>query len=390
MLHSLSAQVSYFSNYIQNHPGWEYAGVFVDEAITGTKEARPQFQRMLAECRAGKIDMILTKAISRFARNTITLLESVRELKSIGVDVYFEEQNIHTLSGAGELMLTVFAAFAQEESRSVSENCKWRIRHDFEKGRPTSRKVLGFSFKDGKYTPQPEEMDIVKRVFDDYLSGMGTVAISKKLQLSRNRISYLLRNEKYAGDLLLQKTYTADHISKKTRVNDDVLPMYYVRNSHIPIIDRARYDHVQAEIQRRARLPRPEYRTYAFTSMIRCGICGASYHRKMVGSSPKYRKPAWICTTFDMEGKAACASQQIPEVILEAKAAEALGIVFDEKIFRQKIKEIQVPAHNRLVFLFHDGTTETCEWQNPSRRDSWTPEMREQARQRLKERKGRL
>ena len=131
MLHSLSAQVSYYSEHIQSHPEWEYAGVYVDEALTGTKDDRDGFQRLLADCRAGKIDMVLTKSISRFARNTVTLLETVRELKTLGVDVYFEEQNIHSLSGDGELMLTILASYAQEESRSVSENCKWRIRNQF-------------------------------------------------------------------------------------------------------------------------------------------------------------------------------------------------------------------------------------------------------------------
>ena len=134
MLHSLSSQVSYYSQYIQNHPGWLYCGVYSDEAFTGTKEDRLGFQELLAQCRAGNIDLILTKSISRFSRNTVALLETVRELKFLGVDVYFEEQNIHTLSADGELMLTILASYAQEESRSASENQKWRIRREFEEG----------------------------------------------------------------------------------------------------------------------------------------------------------------------------------------------------------------------------------------------------------------
>ncbi|EYE89105.1 resolvase, partial [Fervidicella metallireducens AeB] len=134
MLHSLSAQISYYSSFIQKHIEWEFAGVYADEAITGTKDERPEFQRMLDDCRMGKIDMIITKSISRFARNTVTLLETVRELKDLNVDVYFEKENIHSLSGDGELMLTILASFAQEESRSVSENIKWRIRKGFKEG----------------------------------------------------------------------------------------------------------------------------------------------------------------------------------------------------------------------------------------------------------------
>ena len=157
MLHSLSAQVSYYSEHIQSHPEWEYAGVYVDEALTGTKDDRDGFQRLLADCRAGKIDMVLTKSISRFARNTVTLLETVRELKTLGVDVYFEEQNIHSLSGDGELMLTILASYAQEESRSVSENCKWRIRQKFQQGIPTTTRLNGLRIDHGKVTVIPDE-----------------------------------------------------------------------------------------------------------------------------------------------------------------------------------------------------------------------------------------
>ena len=134
MLHSLYQQVSFYSELIQSHEGWEYAGVYADEAKTGTKDSREDFQRLLDDCRAGKIDAVITKSISRFARNTVTLLETVRELKALGIDVYFEEQNIHTLSAEGELMLTILASYAQEESRSVSENQKWRVRKAFENG----------------------------------------------------------------------------------------------------------------------------------------------------------------------------------------------------------------------------------------------------------------
>ena len=167
MLHSLSAQVSYYSNLIQRNPEWRYAGVYVDEALTGTKDNRKGFQRMLADCRAGKIDRIITKSISRFARNTVTLLETVRELKTLGVDVYFEEQNIHSMSGDGELMLSILASFAQEESLSVSENCKWRIRKQFELGEPaTWRFMYGYRIRKGVITIHEEEAAVVLWVFE--------------------------------------------------------------------------------------------------------------------------------------------------------------------------------------------------------------------------------
>ncbi|MEG0168109.1 MAG: recombinase family protein, partial [Ruthenibacterium sp.] len=157
MLHSLSAQISYYSDAIQQHNDWTYAGVFSDEAMTGTNDSRDAFQRLLADCRAGKIDMILTKSISRFARNTITLLETVRELKEYHVDVYFERENIHSISGDGELLLTILASFAQEESLSVSENCKWRIRKNFKEGRANTLRLYGYDFVHYRLVVNPAE-----------------------------------------------------------------------------------------------------------------------------------------------------------------------------------------------------------------------------------------
>ena len=172
MLHSLSAQVSYYSSMIQKHPGWLYCGVYADEALTGTKDSRENFQRLLTDCREGKIDLVITKSISRFARNTVTLLETVRELKELGVDVFFEEQNIHTMSTDGELMMTILAAYAQEESRSVSENQKWKVKRQFEDGKPWDGTLLGYRYRDGKYVIHPQEAEVVRRIFRDYLSGL--------------------------------------------------------------------------------------------------------------------------------------------------------------------------------------------------------------------------
>ena len=210
MLHSLAAQVSYYSEHIQKNPEWEYAGVYVDEALTGTKDNREGFQRLLADCRAGKIDMVLTKSISRFARNTVTLLETVRELKTLGVDVYFEEQNIHSLSGAGELMLTILASYAQEESRSVSENCKWRIRQKFQQGIPTTTRMNGLKFDHGKVTVIPDEAKIIALIFELRRAGMGKNGIARELNRRslpakdggiwhESVVHTILRNEKYAG-----------------------------------------------------------------------------------------------------------------------------------------------------------------------------------------------
>lgn len=181
MLHSLSAQVSYYNDLIQHQPGWVFCGVYADEALTGTKADRENFTHLLNDCRAGKVDIVITKSISRFARNTVTLLGTVRELKRIGVDVYFEEQNIHSISPDGELMLSILASYAQEESLSASENQKWRIERNFENGMPWNGTMLGYRYKDGTYITVPEETETVRFIFDQYLSGKGITAIMKML-----------------------------------------------------------------------------------------------------------------------------------------------------------------------------------------------------------------
>lgn len=173
MHHSLSAQVSYYSGLIQNHPGWQYVGVYADEAKAGIKETREGFVKLVSDCKAGKVDMVITKSISRFARNTVTLLETVRDLKAqtvrdlkaLGIDVFFEEQSIHTLSADGELMLSILASYAQEESLSASENQKWRVRKNFEEGKPWNGTILGYRYKNGAYVVVPDEAETVRRIF---------------------------------------------------------------------------------------------------------------------------------------------------------------------------------------------------------------------------------
>lgn len=239
MLHSLSAQVSYYSDMIQKHPGWLYCGVYADEALTGTKESRKNFQRLLADCRAGKIDLVITKSISRFARNTVTLLATIRELKDLGVDVFFEEQNIHTISTDGELMITILASYAQEESRSASENQKWRIKKCFEAGIPYDPTLLGYRIRDGKYVIEPEEAKTVRRIYEEYLSGKGIQTIANELnhdgivtrfgmEWHTSGVQRILRNITYTGNLLLQKTFRENHITKRKIMNTGELPKYAV------------------------------------------------------------------------------------------------------------------------------------------------------------------
>ena len=375
MLHSLSAQVSYYNELIQSNPEWLFCGIFADEALTGTKDSRENFQKLLAECRAGKIDLVITKSISRFARNTVTLLETVRELKSLGVDVYFEEQNIHSISPDGELMLTVLAAYAQEESLSASENQKWRIKRNFEQGKIGSIKMLGYSRnKDGVLEIVPEEAETVRMIFQDYLSGMGRLSICNKLnelhiptrygsQWTPEAVRRILRNEKYCGDLLLQKSFRENHLTKRKIENHGEYPQYYVEEAHEAIIDRDTFLAVQNLMKERQQFaPETSAVSYPFTSMIKCGCCGKSYRRKV----QQYRV-IWICSTYNSKGKKYCPdSKQIPEDRIYSACCEVLALEeFDTEIFKKHIRQIIVSEPNVLTFQFADGHEQTCSLARP-------------------------
>ena len=398
MLHSLSSQVSYLSTLIQAHDDWVYAGVYADEAKTGTKENRPEFQRLITDCRAGKIDMVITKSVSRFARNTVTLLKTVRELKALGVDIFFEEQNLRTMSGDGELMLTILASYAQEESKSVSDNMKWRVKKNFEEGKPWDGTLLGYRYKNGQYVVQPEEAETVRRIFELYLSGLGCAAIAKVLnaegRVTRpgNKWGYrsipkIIRNDTYTGNLTLQKTFREDHISKRVLINNGELPKYYAEETHEAIIPQETFDKVQAEIARRmaGRKPAPEHRAvYPFTGKLNCAICGKNYRRES-----NARGPIWMCVTFNRYGKDACASKQIPEDTLLTVTANVLGLPeFDAAVFAEKVSGIQVCAGNKLIYRMTDGTEREVVWKDRSRSKSWTPEMKEKARRKTLARNG--
>ena len=396
MLHSLSAQVSHYSDFIQNHGDWIYAGVYADEAKTGTKDSRENFQRLIADCRAGKIDMVITKSISRFARNTVTLLQTVRDFKAWEVDIFFEEQNIHTMSADGELMLTILASYAQEESRSASENQKWRIKRNFEEGIPWNGAMLGYRLKNGRYEIVPEEAELVRRIYGAYLSGSGYLAIAKQLnadgvpprfgtQWRESVISKILSNYTYTGNLLLQKTFRENHITKKTCVNRGEFPKYHAEGTHDAIIDMDAFQAVQAEKARRAarflKNPAPKA-SYPFTGLLVCECCGKHYRRKVTRTGP-----VWVCGTFNTMGKAACASKQIPEHTLQTVTADVLGQTeFTEEVLRRSLLGILVCGGNKLVFRFRDGSEIARHWKDRSRAESWTPGMKEKARQKTLER----
>ena len=391
MLHSLSAQVSYYNALIQKEDDWQFAGVYADEAITGTKEERGEFQRMLSDCRAGKIDLIITKSISRFARNTVTLLETVRMLKAMGVDVFFEEQNIHTMSSDGELMLTILASYAQEESRSVSENQKWRVRKNFEEGIPWNGAMIGYRLNGDHYEVVADEAEVVQRIFADYLSGSGYQAIATALnedgiltryggKWNQSAVWRILRNPTYTGNLVLQRTYSENHITKRILPNNGQLPKYLVEDAHEAIIDLATFQAVQEEIESRAKRycsKGAKKKTYPYSGLIECANCGKKYRRKTTAT-----RVVWICATFNTLGKKHCASKQIPEETLNLHTSLVTDDIED-------VEKIIVAENNTLHYHMKDGNVITRQWDDRSRAESWTPELREKARQRETERRKR-
>jgi len=394
MKRSLAAQISYYNEYIQRHSDWAFAGVYADEAYSGTKDDRPRFVQLIQDCKDGKIDRIITKSISRFARNTVTLLTVVRDLRRMGIGIYFEEQNIDTLTDAGELMITLLASQAQEESRATSENCKWRIRKMFEEGYTTSVRLTGYRVEGGMIQLVLEEKEIVQRIFQMYLDGYGKQAIANILfeegapfclggEWSATTVHSILQNEKYIGDLLLQKTYITDHITKASRKNNGELPQYFIQDDHEPIISREMFEAVQVEHARRlAKYASPKGETSELTSLIRCGICGHNYRRKRAAV-----RRLWCCSTYNKRGKKYCASNSIPETTLKDACSQVLGLAeYDAESVANRIEHIEAMPGNLLVFHLNDGSTHEVTWTFPSRSESWTEEKRQKAAEQMRRR----
>lgn len=394
-INSLSAQISYYNEYITRHAGWEFVGIYADGGITGTKDTRPEFQRLLADVRAGKIDLIITKSITRLARNTITILETVRELRSLNVDIFFEKENIHSLSFEGDLMLTLLASYAEEEARSASENQKWRIQKLFAAGIPNnSNRMLGYYMLDGVYRIIPEEAEIVRYIFTEYLNGNGRQAIAKALnavgyktvhgkQFRQLGIQRILSNEKYTGNMLLQKTYVEDFRDKKIKKNQGERRRYYVKDSNEAIIDQETFDKVQLELKRRGdnkNYHKPKKRSQ-FSSLLVCDICGKNYTRRS-----NHHIPNWICQTYANSGKNACPSKQIREEILIEKTLEILSLKSLDGInLRDYLKEIRCRDHT-IIYILTNNEKIQITWTPRSRKQSWTDEKRQKASRQARER----
>lgn len=391
---SLSAQVSHYSAMIQKNPDWEYAGVYADDFVSGTGTVkRDEFNRMLDDCEEGKIQLILTKSISRFARNTVDLLETVRHLKDIGVEVWFEKESIHSLDGNGELMLSILASFAQEESESISNNVKWGVRKRFEKGIPNGHfRIYGYRWEGDEMVIVPEEAKIVRRIFQNFLDGKSRLETERQFadegittrdgcKWVDSNIKKILTNITYTGNLLLQKEFISDPINKHRKQNRGELPQYYVEDHHVPIIDKETFGYVQSEIERRKELgalANKSLNTCCFTSKIKCPYCNQSYmHNKRTknGNFQEY----WNCGSKKKKkvGDGCPVGGTISHKSLLKASAEVLGLdEFDENTFSERIDHIEVPKKYTLEFFFKDGTRMTKDVPNTGHQDCWTAEYR--------------
>jgi DNA invertase Pin-like site-specific DNA recombinase len=316
-----------------------FIDVFADEGISGTStEKRTEFKRMIEDCKAGKIDMVVTKSISRFARNTMDCLNYVRQLKERDIAVFFETENINTLDTTGEVLLTILSSLAQDDSRKLSENTKWGIARQFESGRVivNTTRFLGYDKNDdGELVINEKEAELVRRVFTEYLDGKSYAAISKGLMKDKiktitgnekwwdSTIAGMLENEKYYGDALLQKTITVDFLNHKRKANKGQEPMFIVNDNHQPIISKEIFDKVQDERERRALLKgnlvgdRHKYSSkYPFSAKVFCGHCGNIFKRRHWNSKNASKKVVWQCKTYIFDGKDACGAKAVDEDVL--------------------------------------------------------------------------
>lgn len=365
---SYSAQVDYYTNYIKSRDDWEFVSVYTDEGITGTNtKHREGFKRMVADALAGKIDLIVTKSVSRFARNTVDSLTTVRQLKEKGVEIYFEKENIWTLDSKGELLITIMSSLAQEESRSISENCTWGQRKRFADGKVTVpfKRFLGYDRgPDGNLVLNKDEAVIIRRIYSMFLQGMTPHGIAARLtadgikspggkdKWNAGAVRSILTNEKYKGDALLQKSYTVDFLTKKKKVNEGEIPQYYVEGNHEAIIQPEVFELVQQELERRKSSRGRHSGVHLFSGKIRCGQCGEWYGSKVWHSNSKYRRVIWQCN-HKYDGEEKCSTPHLTEDEIKAMFVSAANKLIGKKA------AIISPLRNSLDVAFDTSALET-------------------------------
>ena len=345
-LTSYAAQISYYTEYIKGREDWEFVGVYTDEGISGCSTKRREgFQRMISDAMAGKIDLIITKSVSRFARNTVDSLTTIRLLKENNVECYFEKENIWTFDGKGELLLTIMSSISQEEARSISENVRWGKQKSMQDGNVSFgyRHFLGYrKGKDGRPEVVPEEAAIVRDIYRMFLDGMTIRNIAKELTergiktpggkdvWSVSTIRSILSNEKYKGDALLQKTYTLDYLTKTVKKNKGEVKQYYVTNSHEAIIDEDVFNLVQVELQRRSSMRRGLRNNSPFCTKLVCGDCGSFYGHKIFHAKEKHSKDVWYCNRR-YQGSNNCSTPILAEGDLIRYCLQALSEILADK-----------------------------------------------------------
>lgn len=343
-LTSYAAQVDYYTQYINAHHDWEFVEVYTDEGITGLNiKQRKGFNRMIEDAINGKVDLIVTKSIARFARNTVDSLSTIRLLKEHNVEVFFEKENLYTFDSKGELLISIISSIAQDESRSISENVAWGWRKRFSDGQFTLpyAQFLGYEKgDDGLPRIVESEASVIRSIYAMYLQGKTILTIAKRLTKSgvpspsgklkwhSSVVQSILRNEKYAGAALLQKTFTADYLTKRKKRNEGELPQYYIEHSHPPIVTKEVFELTQE------RLAEPpitlkeagEY-AYPFSAKLVCGLCGAKYGRRIFNSNNKYRRVAWRCVMRYNKNQL-CSNRDLTESVIETKFVETVNRLF--------------------------------------------------------------
>jgi site-specific DNA recombinase len=360
---SFDLQERYYTRLITNTPGWRFAGIYSDRGISGTaRSQRIGFQRMLRHCKEGKIDKIFCKSISRLARNTGDLLDTVRQLKEINVSVFFEKEGIDTLSEQSEFLLSTLAAIAQEESRSISENMAWSFKKRFQQGIPVFKRIMGYDVcgkgDEKTININEEEAAIVREIYQLALDGLGYKAIARKMmqkgyktfegkdEWSTDRVKGILKNERYTGDVLCQKTYTSDYLTHETIRNNGDQQQYLIENNHPAIISHETFEEVQKFFLKSKRGDLKQKATYPFSSRIVCGECGANYHRYI--SWPNAR---WGCSR-SIKSHKLCDTENVPDADIEKALRKGFAERYDmiDKSLIHKIKQdlIAVQDHDNI------------------------------------------
>jgi len=394
LMRSMAAQVSHYSAFIQANPSWEYAGVYADAGISGTgMRQRSEFQRLIANCEKGMVDIILTKSISRFARNTVDLLKTVRRLRERNISVRFERENIDSLTGDGELMLSILASYAQEESLSISENVKWGIRKRFSQGRFLAYNIYGYQWIDDHFEIIKKEAEAIRFMYRAFAGGMMLTEISdalaqrgifnrKGLPFGKSSIHRILDQEKYRGFSILQRTFVDDHITHRKQMNRGELPKFEVEGTHPAIIDEQLHELVEAERERRRQAGAVRWRlATCFTGKIVCGHCGGTYTHSPYstpGGPTEFQQGHYHCSRKRNHGAKACPSKDLPVYTLRQVCCSLLAPVagaspedpFEEAWIVGQVKHIATFT-DTLEFHLKTGEVLTTPWKNTAKRDVW-------------------